>query len=122
MLTPVCKADPVHGANPSHLQSLLWTLFLTVVGFTGDIVFGPVVALMRVSLSLWLRMPAICWIGLFQGTPLLGFDLPAWGVAVAVVLTAHTSALFGEIRRSAIQAIPRGQSEAAQVLGLHAGG
>ncbi len=113
------------------LQGLTWTLFLTAIGFAGGIFFGLVVALMRVSPSAWLRVPAICWIGLFQGTPLLmqlfvayfglpliGFDLPAWG-AVSVALTAHASAFLGEIWRGAIQAVPKGQSEAAQALGLH---
>ncbi len=114
------------------LQGLLWTLLLAAIGFTGGIVFGIVVALMRVSASPWLRIPAIGWIGLFQGTPLLmqlfvayfglpllGFDVPAWA-AVSVALTAHASAFLGEIWRGAIQAVPRGQSEAADALGLPA--
>ena len=114
------------------LQGLLWTLLLAAIGFTGGIVFGIVVALMRVSASPWLRIPAIGWIGLFQGTPLLmqlfvayfglpllGFDFPAWA-AVSVALTAHASAFLGEIWRGAIQAVPRGQSEAADALGLPA--
>lgn len=114
------------------LQGLLWTLLLAAIGFAGGIVFGVIVALMRVSASPWLRIPAIGWIGLFQGTPLLmqlfvayfglpllGFDLPAWA-AVSVALTAHASAFLGEIWRGAIQAVPRGQSEAADALGLPA--
>jgi len=114
------------------LQGLLWTLLLAAIGFVGGIVFGVVVALMRVSDSPWLRIPAIGWIGLFQGTPLLmqlfvayfglpllGFDFPAWA-AVSVALTAHASAFLGEIWRGAIQAVPRGQSEAADALGLPA--
>ena len=114
------------------LQGLLWTLLLAAIGFVGGIAFGVVVALMRVSDSPWLRIPAIGWIGLFQGTPLLmqlfvayfglpllGFDLPAWA-AVSVALTAHASAFLGEIWRGAIQAVPRGQSEAADALGLPA--
>ncbi len=113
------------------LHGLKWTLFLTAIGFAGGIAFGIVVALMRVSASPWLRIPALCWIGLFQGTPLLmqlfvayfglpllGFDLPAWA-AVAIALTAHASAFLGEIWRGAIQAVPGGQSEAADALGLH---
>ena len=112
------------------LQGLYWTLLLTAMGFIGGIAFGIVVALMRVSPAAWLRIPAICWIGLFQGTPLLmqlfvayfglpllGFDLPAWA-AVGIALTAHASAFLGEIWRGAIQAVPKGQSEAAQALGL----
>jgi polar amino acid transport system permease protein len=114
------------------LQGLLWTLLLAAIGFAGGIAFGVIVALMRVSASPWLRIPAIGWIGLFQGTPLLmqlfvayfglpllGFDLPAWA-AVSVALTAHASAFLGEIWRGAIQAVPRGQSEAADALGLSA--
>ncbi|WP_100962721.1 amino acid ABC transporter permease [Bosea sp. FBZP-16] len=114
------------------LQGLLWTLLLAAIGFTGGIAFGVIVALMRVSASPWLRIPAIGWIGLFQGTPLLmqlfvayfglpllGFDVPAWA-AVSVALTAHASAFLGEIWRGAIQAVPRGQSEAADALGLPA--
>ncbi|MGE7468538.1 amino acid ABC transporter permease [Bosea sp. NPDC003192] len=114
------------------LQGLLWTLLLAAIGFVGGIVFGVIVALMRVSASPWLRIPAIGWIGLFQGTPLLmqlfvayfglpllGFDFPAWA-AVSVALTAHASAFLGEIWRGAIQAVPRGQSEAADALGLPA--
>ena len=114
------------------LQGLLWTLLLAAIGFAGGIVFGVIVALMRVSASPWLRIPAIGWIGLFQGTPLLmqlfvayfglpllGFDLPAWA-AVSVALTAHASAFLGEIWRGAIQAVPQGQSEAANALGLSA--
>jgi polar amino acid transport system permease protein len=114
------------------LQGLKWTLFLAAIGFAGGIAFGIVVALMRVSDAPWLRIPALCWIGLFQGTPLLmqlfvvyfglpllGFDLPAWG-AVTIALTAHASAFLGEIWRGAIQAVPLGQKEAASALGLHA--
>lgn len=111
-------------------HGLLWTLFLTAIGFVGGIAFGLIVALMRVAESPWLRIPAIGWIGLFQGTPLLmqlfvayfglpllGFDLPSWG-AVSIALTAHASAFLGEIWRGAIQAVPKGQSEASDALGL----
>ncbi len=114
------------------LQGLQWTLFLTAIGFVGGIVFGLIVALARVAGSPWFRIPAMGWIGLFQGTPLLmqlfvayfglplmGFNVPAWA-AVAVALTAHASAFLGEIWRGAIQAVPRGQTEAADALGLHA--
>lgn len=114
------------------LNGLAWTLFLTVLGFTGGILFGVLIALMRISDSRWLRIPAICWIGLFQGTPLLmqlfvayfglpliGLEMPGWA-AVSIALTAHASAFLGEIWRGAIQAVPRGQSEAAEALGLPA--
>jgi len=114
------------------LKGLVWTLYLTAMGFAGGIVFGVIVALLRVSTLAWLRAFAVAWIGLFQGTPLLmqlfvfyfglpllGVDVPAWA-AVAIALTAHASAFLGEIWRGAIQAVPLGQLEAAHAVGLHA--
>ncbi|PAU96539.1 amino acid ABC transporter permease [Paracoccus salipaludis] len=111
-------------------QGLMWTLALTAIGFTGGILFGFLVALARVSPIRWISALAAGWIALFQGTPLLmqlfvvyfglpllGLAPPAWG-AVAVALTAHASAFLGEIWRGAIQAVPKGQSEAAHALGL----
>lgn len=53
------------------LQGLRWTLVLTAIGFSGGIVFGLGVALMRASTIRWLSYPAGAWIALFQGTPLL---------------------------------------------------
>lgn len=112
-------------------QGLKWTLFLTAIGFAGGIVFGLLVALGRVSKNRTLRLAATGWIAVFQGTPLLMqlfvvfFGLPLLGVnvsawlAVAIALTAHASAFLGEIWRGAIQAIPKGQSEASHALGLH---
>lgn len=111
-------------------RGLMWTLALTAIGFTGGIAFGFLVALARVSHLTWLRWIAAGWIAVFQGTPLLmqlfvvyfglpllGLNPPAWG-AVAVALTAHASAFLGEIWRGAIQAVPKGQIEAAHALGL----
>ncbi len=113
------------------LKGLGWTLVLTAMAFAGGIPFGVAVALMRAAKNRWLRRAAAAWIGLFQGTPLLmqlfvayfglpllGFNLPSWA-AVAIALTAHASAFLGEIWRGAIEAVPRGQTEAAQALGLH---
>jgi len=113
------------------LKGLSWTLLLAAIGFGGGIVFGLIVALVRVANSAWLRALATGWIALFQGTPLLmqlfvvyfglpliGIVVPAWG-AVAVALTAHASAFLGEIWRGAIQAVAKGQTEAAHALGLH---
>ena len=111
-------------------QGLMWTLALTAIGFTGGILFGFLVALARVSPIRWISALAAGWSAVFQGTPLLmqlfvvyfglpllGLAPPAWG-AVAVALTAHASAFLGEIWRGAIQAVPKGQSEAAHALGL----
>ncbi|APO68988.1 amino acid ABC transporter permease protein [Rhizobium gallicum] len=113
------------------LQGLKWTLLLSAIGFIGGGVFGLVIALARTSELSALRKTAAGYISVFQGTPLLmqlfvvyygiallGVSVDAW-VAVAIAFTLHASAFLGEVWRGGIQAIPKGQTEAANALGLH---
>ncbi|MCJ8150871.1 MULTISPECIES: amino acid ABC transporter permease [Shinella] len=113
------------------LQGLKWTALLAVIGFIGGGVFGILIAVTRVSKSATARAVAAAYIGLFQGTPLLmqlfvvyygvalvGINVSAW-LAVAIAFTLHASAFLGEIWRGSIQAVPKGQTEAANALGLH---
>jgi polar amino acid transport system permease protein len=70
------------------------------------------------------------YIGIFQGTPLLlqlfliffgapvlGLDINPW-IAAGVALVFNSAAFLAEIWRGCIEAIPRGQWEAAQALNL----
>lgn len=113
------------------LQGLKWTLALTVIGFIGGGVFGLCVALARVAESPAIQRASTGYIAVFQGTPLLmqlfvvyygvalaGLNVDAW-IAVAIAFTLHASAFLGEIWRGGIQAVPKGQTEAANALGLH---
>ena len=112
------------------LDSLKWTLVLSAVAFACGIPCGLGVALMRTSASKPLRWIATRWIDVFQGTPLLmqlfvvycglalvGLRLDEWS-SVTVGFTLHASAYLGEIWRGAIEAVPRGQVEAAHALAL----
>jgi polar amino acid transport system permease protein len=112
------------------LQGLRWTLVLSAVGFIFGMFSGLGVALARTSGISILERIAAGYIALFQGTPLLmqlfvvyyglalyGVKLDAW-VAVALGFTFHASAYLGEIWRGAIEAVPRGQVEAAKALSL----
>ena len=54
----------------------------------------------------------------FYGLPLLGIVIENRLVAVLLAFVINYSAYFAEIFRGGIQAIPKGQYEAAQVLGL----
>ena len=113
------------------LQGLKWTLALTVIGFIGGGVFGLCMALARVAESPAIQRASTGYIAVFQGTPLLmqlfvvyygvalaGLNVDAW-IAVAIAFTLHASAFLGEIWRGGIQAVPKGQTEAANALGLH---
>lgn len=112
------------------LRGLQWTVALSAVGFVCGSLAGLLVALVRTSDSLWARKISGGYIALFQGTPLLmqlfvtyyglalvGVRLDAWA-AVAIGFTLHASAYLGEIWRGAIEAVPRGQTEAAKALSL----
>lgn len=108
-----------------------WTILLSVLAFVGGAIIGLTIALMRVSESRIARWIAIAFIRVFQGTPLLiqlflvffgadllGFPLGAW-LSAALGLSFNAGAFLGEIWRGAIQAVPKGQVEAAKSLGLH---
>lgn len=112
------------------LLAVRWTLLLSVIALVGGAIGGTLVALARTSDSPWLRLPAIAYIRLFQGTPLLmqlflaffvpslfGYNVEAL-TAAAIGLSLNASAFLGEIWRGCIEAVPRGQSEAATALGL----
>ncbi len=53
----------------------------------------------------------------YYGLALIGIKMDAWA-AVSVGLTLHASAYLGEIWRGSIEAVPRGQTEAAKALAL----
>ncbi|MBY5367328.1 amino acid ABC transporter permease [Rhizobium leguminosarum] len=112
------------------LIGLKWTVVLSAVGFVCGGVAGLGVALARASGIPLLERVTAGYIAVFQGTPLLmqlfvvyyglalvGLMLDAW-VAVAIGLTLHASAYLGEIWRGSIEAVPRGQTEAAKALSL----
>lgn len=112
------------------LIGLKWTVVLSAVGFVCGCVAGLCVALARTSGVFPLERVMAGYIAIFQGTPLLmqlfvvyyglalvGLRLDAW-IAVAIGLTLHASAYLGEIWRGSIEAVPRGQSEAAKALSL----
>lgn len=113
------------------LEAARWTLALSLIAFIGGAIGGLVVALARTSESTFARVASTVFVQVFQGTPLLlqlflvffgapvlGWDVNPW-IAAGVALVLNTSAFLGEIWRGCIQAIPRGQWEAADALGLH---
>ncbi|MGC7411206.1 amino acid ABC transporter permease [Pandoraea pneumonica] len=110
------------------VQSIGWTLVLSLIAFVLGSVGGFLVMLARISPRRWLRLPAQVFIEAIQGVPLLillfivyfglsvyGFELPAI-VAAALALMVYTSAYLGDIWRGCVEAMPRAQWEAAECL------
>lgn len=112
------------------LQGAKWTFALSAIGLLLGAFAGLFIALARTSGHTLLRQSSGTYIAIFQGTPLLmqlfvtyygltlvGIKMDAW-VAVAIGFTLHASAFLGEIWRGAMEALPKGQTEAANALGI----
>lgn len=110
------------------------TLVLSTVAMLAALALGLIVALMRLSKSRLLSMPAGAYINFFQGAPqfvlifwvyyglamLLGVNFEPFTAGV-ISLSAQYGGFLAEVFRSGIQAIDRGQREAATAMGLTAG-
>jgi polar amino acid transport system permease protein len=107
-----------------------WTVLLTLTAFVGGGVGGGVIAVLRVAPVRAVRLAAGSYIKLLQGLPLLillflvffganilGLRIDAW-TAAAVGYSLYGSAFLGEIWRGCLQAVPRGQRDAAIALAL----
>lgn len=116
------------------LTTLLGGLPQTVIVAAGSLIFalifGLVIALLRISGWRLLQWPAVAYIEFFRGTPALVqlfviyFGLPDIGLqptplqAAIVGLGLNGAAYLAEIYRAGIQSIHRGQMEAALALGM----
>jgi len=115
------------------LLAARWTVALSLVAFAGGALVGAALLLARLARPAWAERPVALYVQLFQGTPLLmqlflayfglglvGINVSAW-VAAALALTLYASAFLTEIWRGCVNAIPRGQWEAADSLALSFG-
>ena len=114
-------------------EGFLLTAQIFVVTLVGSLPLGVVVALARMSRFKPLAWLAQLYISVLRGTPLmlqlmaimfgpyylLGLNMGSdWKFsACAIGFILNYAAYFAEIYRSGIQSIPRGQYEAAAVLG-----
>ena len=106
------------------------TIPLTVLSFAVSLVLGLLLALVLVARIPVLKTIAFIYIWIFRGTPLIVqlfiifFGLPGLGIMIeafpAAVLAfgLNLAAYNAEVFRSAIDAIPTGQMEAAYMVGL----
>ncbi len=127
------------------LEGFLINLEIAVIGITFSLIFGLLLALMRLSRLRPLSIAAGLWVDLWRNIPLIlmilffglavpgswrdawAENIPGWfpeafqdelvlGALLALVL--YNSAVLCEIMRSGILSLDRGQREAAASLGL----
>ena len=115
------------------MEGFALTAEIFLITLVGSLPLGVVVALARMSKFKPLAWLAQLYISILRGTPLMlqlmaimfgpyylfglnmGSDWKFWACAIGFIL--NYAAYFAEIYRSGIQSIPRGQYEAAEVLG-----
>jgi polar amino acid transport system permease protein len=114
-----------------YLSGLWSTVLLSLAAIATATLAGLLVAAVRTSRVPVLAQLARGYLEVFRGTPLLiqmlfiyfgaaylsGFDISVFGAAL-LALTLYQGAYIAEIFRAGIEAVPRGQWEAARVLGL----
>jgi len=126
-----------------ELGKLLWAaripLLLTAAAMPLAIVIGLFLALMRQSRHFWLSWPAAAYIEVMRGTPLfvqlffVFYSLPRIGYALfgndlltlepfptaVMCLALNYAAYEAEIHRAGLQAVDKGQREAALSIGMN---
>ena len=117
------------------LEGLATTLVFTCIAVVLGVILGTLVAMMKMSKSVVIRLLSSVYIEVIRGTPILlqlyifYFVLPSllpflnlsqfmW---VAIAMCINSSAYVSEVIRSGIQAVDKGQTEAARSLGMSQG-
>lgn len=116
---------------PHLLPGIPWTLLISFGGLAIGFFIGIFFGLLRISPIRWLRWPAILYIEVFRGTPilvqvlfifyglpqLLGGPINALTAGIAAI-AVNSGAYISEVVRGGVQSIERGQREAGLSLGL----
>jgi polar amino acid transport system permease protein len=108
-----------------------WTVALSLIAFVGGGVVGLLLLVLRLTRAPWAVRFVGAYVQIFQGTPLLmqlfltyfglalfGIKTSAW-TSAALALTLYASAFLTEIWRGCVDAVPKGQWEAAQSLAMN---
>jgi glutamate/aspartate transport system permease protein len=113
------------------IKGFFFSIQLTAVATVGGIIFGTILALMRLSGKKLLMYPATFYVNGMRSIPLVMVIL--WffllmptiigrpiGAELSATITfiAFEAAYFSEIMRAGIQSIPRGQVHAGQAVGM----
>ncbi len=122
--------DVILRIYPMLLKGIWNTLALALTTIIGGGIVGVLICLVRLYAAKPLRWLAIAYVDVFRAIPILVllvlvyYALPFMGIRLSsftsavVALGLVFSSFTAEVFRAGIQAIPRGQTEAAEALGL----
>jgi general L-amino acid transport system permease protein len=132
-LRAIYAAVDTPGIGWDDWSGLHLTLMVSAIAIVLAFPLGLLLALARRSTLPALRMMATAYIEVIRGVPLitllfmgqfiLGFMMPAGTVLSAItraiaVMTFFSAAYIAEIVRGGLQALPKGQTEAGQAMGM----
>jgi glutamate transport system permease protein len=111
------------------IQGLGQTLLMAVVAVAGAILIGAFLGVGKLSEHQLLRWPSWSIVEFFRAVPLLMLIIGIWFAlgpsegthaywSVVIGLWLYNGSVLAEIFRAGINALPKGQSEAAYALGL----
>ena len=115
---------------PTLAQALVITVQATAIGMLLAVTLGLVLAMLRRAPLMIVSAPAALIVEFVRSTPLLVqmyflfYVLPVTGVSLSPLTTGilalgvHYAAYCAEVYRAGIEAVPRGQVEAATALNL----
>ena len=117
------------GASARQLDGFVLNLVLAPVGIAGGLVIAVPLAIGRASSLRAISWTCTAYIEVVRGAPLLGWLFVALFILddlfpgdliirAMVVMAVFTGAYMAESIRGALQALPRGQYEAAHAVGL----
>jgi polar amino acid transport system permease protein len=127
--------DVIWSTMPFLLVGLWMTFKISIVTIFFGSIIGGAIGLLRTMNMMAVNLILGAYIHVLRGTPFLihlyvvYFILPTTGIswlqleaftAAIIALSMYTSTYVAEIVRAAIQAVPRGQSEAARSVGMTA--
>jgi cystine transport system permease protein len=116
--------------GPLVRGALLGTIPLALASFALGLALALVVALMRLSRVRAVSAVAAAYVSVIRGTPLLVqlfvifFGLPSIGLTISpwpsaiIAFSANIGGYAAEVIRAAIQSVPKGQWEAAHMIGM----
>lgn len=116
---------------PFMLEGIWVTLQLVIVALIFGFILGTLLALVKIMNNRVLRFLADAYTSIFRGTPLIlqlmiiyfavpqltGYDIPTF-LAGVLAFGLNSAAYISEIIRAGIQAVDKGQMEAAMALGI----
>lgn len=115
---------------PLTLGAVSGTIPLALMSFAAGLVLALLLALMRLSRRWWLSGIARGYISIVRGTPLLVqlfvifYGLPSIGVVIdpwpsaVAAFSINVGGYAAEVIRAAILSVPKGQWEAAYMIGM----